>query len=360
MTALELGVFMPVGNNGWIISKNSPQYMPTYDLNRRITLLAEEIGFDYIFSMCKWRGFGGATDFWNYTVESMTLTAGLAAFAPRAGLIASIAPAIIHPAVFAKMAATLDDICQGRLMLNIVSAANKDEYTQMGLYPDNFEAYRYEYTEEWLHVVKRLWTEEHVTHHGQFFHLDDCMSLPHPVQQPFPQIVCATSSERGYRFVAEHCNYAFIGGNSVAATNANSLKAKSLGKELGRPVKTQANVILILGESDAEAQAMYADYQAGADHDAIDNVFHLRTRDRTAERAANMKDRYESEARIIYGGLTCVAGPERTAEFFEDLAVNGAVDGIVMAFQDFLVGLRTFGDKVMPLLQRRGIEVGPR
>ena len=46
------------------------------------------------------------------------------------------------------------------------------------------------------------------------------------------------------------------------------------------------------------------------------------------------------------------------AEFFEDLAVNGAVDGIVMAFQDFLLGLRTFGDKVMPLMRRRGIEVG--
>ena len=53
---LELGVFMPVGNNGWIISESSPQYMPTYDLNRQITLLAEEVGFDYIFSMCKWRG----------------------------------------------------------------------------------------------------------------------------------------------------------------------------------------------------------------------------------------------------------------------------------------------------------------
>src|SRR5690349_17772692 len=34
--ALELGVFIPVGNNGWIISKNSPQYLPTFELNRQI------------------------------------------------------------------------------------------------------------------------------------------------------------------------------------------------------------------------------------------------------------------------------------------------------------------------------------
>src|SRR5581483_6377112 len=162
----------------------------------------------------------------------------------------------------------------------------------------------------------------------------------------------------GYRFVAEHCNYAFITGDSVEETKAASLKAKALVEEVGRPVRTQANVILILGETEDAARAMYQDYVVGADRDAIDNVFHLRARDRTAERVANMKDRYESEDRIIYGGLTCVGGPEHTAEFFEDLAVNGAVDGIVMAFQDFLVGLRTFGDKVMPLLRRRGIEVG--
>ena len=103
---------------------------------------------------------------------------------------------------------------------------------------------------------------------------------------------------------------------------------------------------------------MYQHYLAGADREAVDNVFHLRARDRTGERAANMKERYDSTDRIIYGGLTCVGGPEHTAEFLEDLAVNGAVDGIVIAFHDFLAGLRTFGDNVMPLLRRRGIEVG--
>jgi pyrimidine oxygenase len=355
---LELGVFMPVGNNGWIMSANSPQYLPTYDLNSQITLLAEEIGFDYIFSMAKWRGFGGETGFWNHTVEAMTLTAGLAPLTQRATLIASIAPAIMHPAVFAKMAATLDDVCGGRLMLNVVSAANKTEYTQMGLYPENFEEYRYDYTEEWLHVCKRLWTEERVTHHGRFFDLDECMLLPHPVQKPFPAIVCATTSERGYRFVAEHCHYAFLAGNNVEATKAASLKAKAIGAEYGREVKTQTNVILVLGETEAGAQAMYQNYLAGADRAAIDNVYHLRARDKSAEKVAEMTSRYQAESNIFYGGQWFVGGPERTAAFFEDLAVNGAADGIVMTFQDFLVGLRIFGEKVMPLLRARGLDVG--
>ena len=32
---MDLGIFIPIGNNGWLISNASPQYMPTYDLNTR-------------------------------------------------------------------------------------------------------------------------------------------------------------------------------------------------------------------------------------------------------------------------------------------------------------------------------------
>src|SRR5713226_9176407 len=101
---LELGVFIPVGNNGWVISKNSPQYRPTFALNKQIALLAEQIGFDYVFSMAKWRGFGGEIQFWNHSLESMTLMSALAPLTRDVRLIASIAPSLIHPAVYAKMA----------------------------------------------------------------------------------------------------------------------------------------------------------------------------------------------------------------------------------------------------------------
>ncbi len=108
-------MFLPVTNNGWIISKNSPQFLPTYALNRAISELAERIGFSYVFSMAKWRGFGGETEFWKHSVESVTLMAGLAPVTEHLRLICSVAPALVHPAVFAKTAATLDDIAGGRL-----------------------------------------------------------------------------------------------------------------------------------------------------------------------------------------------------------------------------------------------------
>ena len=61
MSKLERGVFLPIGNNGFLMSRTAPQYSPSFAMNKEITLLAEKLGFDYVFSMSKWRRFGGAT-----------------------------------------------------------------------------------------------------------------------------------------------------------------------------------------------------------------------------------------------------------------------------------------------------------
>ena len=76
---MDIGVFIPIGNNGWLISANSPQYMPTFELNKQIVLKAEHYGLDFALSMIKLRGFGGKTRHWDDNLESFTLMAGLAA-----------------------------------------------------------------------------------------------------------------------------------------------------------------------------------------------------------------------------------------------------------------------------------------
>ena len=62
---MKLGVFLPNGSNGYIMSKAIPPYMPTWELNRDITLEAERLGFDFVLSMMKFRGFGGETGYWD-------------------------------------------------------------------------------------------------------------------------------------------------------------------------------------------------------------------------------------------------------------------------------------------------------
>jgi hypothetical protein len=62
----------PIGNNGWLISTASPQYKPSFDLNREVVQKAERYGFEFALSMIKLRGFGGKSEFWDYNLESFT------------------------------------------------------------------------------------------------------------------------------------------------------------------------------------------------------------------------------------------------------------------------------------------------
>ena len=132
---MEVGVFIPIGNNGWLVSATSPQYMPTFELNRAIVQRAEHYGLDFALSMIKLHGFGGATEYWDHNLELFTLMAGLAAVTERIRLYASVAVLTLPPAIVARMAVTIDSISNGRFGVNLVTGWQKAEYDQMGLWP---------------------------------------------------------------------------------------------------------------------------------------------------------------------------------------------------------------------------------
>src|SRR5580704_13658205 len=152
---MVIGVFIPIGNNGWLISTTSPQYMPNIKLNKAIVQRAERYGLDFALSMIKLRGFGGDSEFWDYNLQSFTLMAGLAAVTQRIKLFASTAVLTLPPAIVARMATTIDSISGGRFGINIVSGWQKAEYDQMGMWPgDAYFGYRYDYSTEYVQVMK--------------------------------------------------------------------------------------------------------------------------------------------------------------------------------------------------------------
>ncbi|HEX6512527.1 MAG TPA: LLM class flavin-dependent oxidoreductase [Chloroflexota bacterium] len=349
----KLGVFMPVANNGWIISKTAPQYVPSFELNKKIAQFAEGVGFDYVFSMAKWTGYGGETEYWDHSIESFTLMTALAPVTERLRLVASIAPVLIHPTIVAKMAVTLDDVSGGRLGINLVSSDH--EYIRMGLYPDDFYSYRHEYMSEWLDIAKRLWQGETVDFQGTYFSVSGYASKPPPVQEPWPSIVYATSSDGGYEFVANHCDEAFL--RCDEKKNPTSKWIKQLARERGRSVKTQAHVCLIQGEDDADAQRILGELREGADYEAISNVYDVLAYE--GDKVARGKELLEQRfpRTLFYHAFPLIGGPRLIADFIEDMAVNGDFDGMLFSFPDYIEGLTQFDRHVMPLLKERGLRV---
>jgi pyrimidine oxygenase len=125
---VEIGVFIPIGNNGWLLSETAPQYMPSFELNKQIVQKAESLGFDFALSMIKLRGFGGKTEYWDHNLESFTLMSGLAAVTSKIKLYATTAILTLPPAIVARMAATIDSIAPGRFGINVVTGWQMAEY----------------------------------------------------------------------------------------------------------------------------------------------------------------------------------------------------------------------------------------
>src|ERR1700741_3091408 len=178
---MEIGVFIPIGNNGWLISPTSPQYKPSFDLNKEIVLKAEKYGLDFALSMIKLRGFGGKTQFWEHNLESFTLMAGLAAVTEHIKIYATVATLTIPPAIVARMASTIDSISPGRFGINLVTGWQKAEYDQMGLWPgEQHYTDRYNYLAEYATVLKGLMETGVSDFKGKYLEMHDCRGSPKP------------------------------------------------------------------------------------------------------------------------------------------------------------------------------------
>lgn len=350
MKHVELGVFLPVAKNGFVRSKNALPYEPNFRDNLEITSLAEQLGFDYVFSMLKWRGFGGDTRYWDSSFDSFTLMVGLAALTTRIDLIATVNPLLIHPTPMAKMTATFDAISGGRAGLNIVTGAARVEYSQMGLLPENYDDFRYDYAAEWIETVKKLWTEPAVTFDGTYFHLDKCVSEPKPVRNPRPFLVCAGGSDQGLRFTAREADVSFVTGRYVENIRQAAQRSKAIAAEEGRTVKTAIPRCVILRDTASEAEAYWEHLVDGADLESARNLGNTQISQARA-RQQEFGESLLSDLRQITGSDPTIGGPKEVADSILELAIEADIDSFAFTFPDYLDGLRRFA-AVIPLLQR--------
>ena len=346
MRKVELGVFMPVASNGFIFSTHAPQYLPSFDLTKQIAQLAESGPFDYLFWMGKWKGFGGKTGFWDQSLEPLTLVSAIATVTNRLRLFATINPLLFHPAVAAKIIATLDDVSGGRVGINVVTGNTLDEYEQMGMVPKGYNEYRYDYAEEWTTVLKQLWSDDKVTFKGRFFDLVDCESEPKPKQKPYPLIVSAGTSVEGLQFGAKHSNYQFLG-----LRPEDIRKVRELAAERGRTIKISTNVLPIVKDTDAEAEKEFALLRENLDEEALDNL--AASSDRDSPGATHKRSSWLRAPNVIgFGtGLPLMGSPETVARKMADLVRDSGIDGLQLTFVDYVRDIEHFNRVVAPIFR---------
>jgi pyrimidine oxygenase len=347
MNRLDFGLFLPSTNGNLVFGEQcAPRDLPSFASNQRITRMAEDAGFDYALCQAKWRGFGGPSQHWDYSFEAFSLISALAAVTSKIQLYASIAIRTMHPVVVAKMAATIDDISQGRFGVNIVSGWNKAEYDQMGLWDeDAYYAYRYAYAEEYITVLRHVWQDDAASFEGRFFTLKECQSLPKPAKK-LP-IVCAGQSPDAIAFIAKHADYAFVGRMNDDAQGLGKLSTSisDAAAAHNRSVGSYVLMNVIAEETDEAAWARRDRYTERADSVAIANWAGLQGQD---PHKAPVNQAGKPPMQKAFMGVHLNAGSyQAVAGHIDALAAQG-VRGVCLGFPDFEADLRSFIANVVP------------
>ncbi|NDL61966.1 pyrimidine utilization protein A [Acerihabitans arboris] len=352
---MKIGVFIPIGNNGWLISSHAPQYMPSFELNKAIVLKAEHYGFDFALSMIKLRGFGGKTEFWDHNLESFTLMAGLAAVTSKINIYATAATLTLPPAIVARMAVTIDSISQGRFGINLVTGWQKPEYEQMGLWPgDDYFGRRYDYLAEYVQVLRDLWGNGRSDFKGDYFQMNDCRLSPLP--QASIKVICAGQSDAGMAFSARYADYNFCFGKGVNTPTAFAPTVERMKKaadDTGRNVSSYVLFMIIADDTDELARAKWEHYKAGADQEALAWLTEQSAKDTRSGPDTNVRQMSDPTSAVNINMGTLVGSYANVARMLDEVAGVAGTAGVLLTFDDFLPGIENFGQYIQPLMSCR-------
>jgi F420-dependent oxidoreductase-like protein len=140
------------------------------------------------------------------TLECWSVLAGLASAVPRLRLGPLVSSVTYrHPAVLAKIAAAVDQISVGRLLLGIGAGWQENEHSSYGIELGSVKE-RLDRFEEACQVITSLLRQPRTTFDGHYYHLKDAPNQPPPVQERLPLLIGGGGEKRTMRIAARYAD----------------------------------------------------------------------------------------------------------------------------------------------------------
>ena len=166
-----------------------------------------------------------------------------------------------HPAVLAKMVATLDHITQGRAVLGLGAGWQENEHAQYGI-PYYTLAERLERLDEACALIKQLYSQASADFAGKHYQLTGATLEPKPVQDPLPLMIGGGGERVTLKIVAQHADEWNVWGDPAVLKHKMAILDNHCA-ELGRDPKTiQRSAVALLFMSD---DAAYLDKMRSSD-----------------------------------------------------------------------------------------------
>ena len=349
---IQFAYWVPNVSGGLVVSTLPQDTGWDAKSNVRYARIAEQNGFALALAQTRWFASYGA----DHQLEAFTIASHLLSNTEKLHLITASHPGLWHPAVVAKLQATMDVISEGRTAINVVSGWFKAEFTGFGE-PWLEHGERYRRAEEFIRVLKGMWNEEAFDLPGDFYQINQAPMLPKP-QHQVPVFQGGNSTD-ARKMDGRVSDVLFMNGNSNAGFSEIMDDARAEARNVGRDeqeLQFGANGFVIVRDTEQEAVETLRAIVSHANVDAVEGF-----RDAVKEAGQSTGDKkgmwadssFEDLVQYNDGFKTGLIGtPEQVADRIIELKQLG-VNLILCGFLHYDWELEAFGKRVIPLVRER-------
>lgn len=331
-----------------------PERAPTFEYNQKIAQIAEQSGFT---SMLLPTG--------SPCLDASVVASSLINSTKNLNFLYAARPGFISPSVFAKQFSTLDYLSNGRALINVVTGGSPVELSKDG---DSLpHDQRYKRTAEFVHIIKRLFEEDTVSHQGDYYSLNGASLFPKSVQQPRPEIFIGGASEAGQHVAAQLADVYMLWGESYEETRSRIQEMRALEKQYGRTLKYSVSFQVIVADTEELAWTRARDLLSKVNVDQIQSKSKVTKSNesigekRLEKLKQSSKDRDFILGPNVWAGLTQVLGgnsialvgtPDQIADRVIEYAELG-FEKILLRGYPHLETIEAVGRDIIPRVTKR-------
>lgn len=356
---LQLFWFLPTHGEGRYLGTQKGGRSVTLPYLQQIAIAADSLGFHGVLIPT-----GKSCE------DSWLIAAALVSVTKQLRFLVAVRPGLQPPSLAARMASTLDRLSDGRLLVNVVTGGDPTENKGDGIFLEHSE--RYEVTEEFLEVYKRLIRgEQQVNYQGKHIHVENAGLLFPPVQPVGPPLYFGGSSSAALTVAAKHIDAYLTWGEPVADVAEKIAAVRQLADERGNHLEFGIRLHAIVRETEQEAIDAANKLISHLDDETIAQAQSIFARMDSAGQARmqalhnGSKDNLFIAPNLWAGiglvrggaGTALVGSPEQVAERIREYQALG-ISKFIFSGYPHLEEAHRFAELVMPLLgEQKGVSL---
>ncbi|BEU98193.1 FMNH2-dependent alkanesulfonate monooxygenase [Acidovorax sp. DW039] len=293
--------------------------------------------------------------------DSWVVASNLAAVTRTLKFLVALRPSTFSVTANARMAATLDRLSGGRLLINVVAGGDAGDLEADGTFLSH--AARYDHAREFLQVWKGLLAGETVDFEGEHIQVKGARQLFPPLQQPHPPLYFGGSSPAAHDLAAEQVELYISWGERPEDVAAKFADVRARAAAQGRTVRFGVRLHVIVRETEQEAWAAADRLICELDDDTVARAqaalgrLDSEGQQRMSALHGGKRDKLEISPNLWAGvglvrggaGTALVGNPQQVADRLKEYAALGA-DTFVLSGYPHLEEAYRFAELVFPLL----------